>query len=149
MAFSTASAPVENRPVRFSKSPGVFRFSHAQTLVKDSYSVTMKQVWVKAASWAATRSATSLLLAPREVTAMPEAKSIRRLPSTSSMMPPSARVTKTGSVMPKPLVTCAVRSACSSVERGPGMAVARWRVCGRVAASAARRVSVMGSTLCE
>ena len=83
MAFSIASAPVENRAVRFSKSPGVCSLSQRHTSVNESYSVTMKQVCVNLASWSPTRACTLGLLAPTLVTAMPEAKSTMRFPSTS------------------------------------------------------------------
>ena len=51
---------------------------------------------------------------------MPAPRSISELPSTSTMTPPPARSTKTGSVVPTPRATAAPRRANSSVERGPG-----------------------------
>ncbi len=52
----------------------------------------MKQVWVKLATWSATASTTRGDELPIVVTAMPEPRSMSRLPSTSSTMPPNARV---------------------------------------------------------
>ncbi len=71
----------------------------------------MKQVCVKSASWAEARRTTASAEAPTEVTAMPEPKSIRRLPSTSSMIPPPARAVNTGSTEPTPRATAPVRRA--------------------------------------
>lgn len=90
----------------------------------------MKQVWVKSASCAEARRTTASAEAPTVVTAMPEPKSIRLLPSTSSITPPPARVTNTGSVEPTPCATAATRRACSSCDFGPGMAVTTRRSCG-------------------
>ncbi len=53
----------------------------------------MKQVWVKRESCSPARSATRGSALPTLVTAMPEPKSIRELPSMSSTMPPPARWT--------------------------------------------------------
>ena len=88
--------------MRFSWSPGVSRLSSSQTSTYASYGVTMKQVWVKSRELLRTRSTTLGAALPTLVTAMPEPKSISELPSTSSMTPPPARVTKTGSVVPTP-----------------------------------------------
>src|SRR5947209_988633 len=66
------------------------------------------------------------------MTAMPAPRSIRRLPSTSSMIPPLASATKTGSVVPTPLGTARVRRAQSSRERGPGISVRNIRRCSIV-----------------
>ena len=53
----------------------------------------MKQVWVKAATWACTRETTSGALLPTLVTAIPLAMSISELPSTSTTTPPPAAAT--------------------------------------------------------
>ena len=62
----------------------------------------MKQVWVNSATCAATASTTRGDALPMVVTAMPEPRSISRLPSTSSTMPPPARAAYTGMVVPMP-----------------------------------------------
>ena len=92
-AFSTASAPELNSAERFSPLPGVSSLSASQTARYSSYGVTMKQVWVKSATWACTRSTTRGAALPTVVTAMPEPKSISWLPSTSTRTPPPARST--------------------------------------------------------
>ena len=56
-----------------------------------------------------TAAATRGALLPTLVTEIPDARSIRRLPSTSSTIPPPARATKTGSVVPTPAGTAAWR----------------------------------------
>ena len=43
---------------------------------------------------------------PTLVTAMPEPRSISELPSTSTITPPPAAVTNTGSIVPTPSATC-------------------------------------------
>ncbi len=93
----------------------------------------MKQVWVKSASCAEARRTTASALAPTEVTAMPEPKSISELPSTSSMTPPPARVVNTGSTEPTPPATAVRRRAWSSSDLGPGIAVTTRRSWGRAA----------------
>ena len=92
-AFSTASAPELNSADRFAPSPGVSRLSCSATATYASYGVIMKQVWVKSATCARTASTTRGAALPIVVTAMPEPRSISRLPSTSSTMPPPARAT--------------------------------------------------------
>jgi hypothetical protein len=89
-AFSTASAPELNSTVRFSCVPGVSRLSASATRTYASYGVIMKQVCVKDCTCSATAAATRGALLPTVVTAMPEPKSIRELPSTSTMTPPPA-----------------------------------------------------------
>ena len=91
MEFSTASAPELNSTERFSPLPGVSRLSASATATYSSYGVIMKQVWVKSATWARTASTTRGEALPMVVTAMPEPRSMSRLPSTSSRMPPPAR----------------------------------------------------------
>ena len=63
------------------------------------------------------------------VTAIPEPRSMKRLPSTSSRIPPAARAQNTGMVTPTARETEATRRLASSVELGPGMAVTSLRVC--------------------
>ena len=55
-AFSTASAPVVKKAVFFGVGPGTSAFSRSARVTKDSYGVTMAQVWVKRSSWAFTAS---------------------------------------------------------------------------------------------
>ena len=62
---------------------------------------------------------------------MPEPKSMRELPSTSSITPPPARTAKTGRTLPTPLATVAVLRASSSCDFGPGIAVTTRRSWGR------------------
>ncbi|CKR15689.1 Uncharacterised protein [Mycobacterium tuberculosis] len=69
----------------------------------------MKQVWVNSATCVRTASTTRGDELPIVVTAMPEPRSMSRLPSTSSTMPPPARATNTGRVTPTPLDTAAAR----------------------------------------
>jgi uncharacterized protein len=63
------------------------------------------------------------------VTAIPDPKSIKLLPSTSTTTPPPAATAKTGIVVPTPRATALVFRAMSSSERGPGIAVFRMRCC--------------------
>ncbi|CQD25250.1 hypothetical protein BN970_07048 [Mycolicibacterium conceptionense] len=127
--FSTASDPELNKADRFSPRTGVNRFSCSQTATYCSYGVTMKQVWVKSAAWAATASTTRGDELPIVVTAMPEPRSMSRLPSTSSTMPPPARAAYTGMVVPTPRETAADFRPINAADFGPGMVVARWRDC--------------------
>src|SRR3954451_24329235 len=92
----------------------------------------MKQVWVNAATWAVTPRTTPGAELPTDTTAMPEPRSIRELPSASTSTPPPAATMKTGSVGPPPSATAAFLRLSSSVERGPGISVTRWRCWGRV-----------------
>ena len=62
----------------------------------------MKQVWVNAATWSCTRCTTCGALLPTLVTAIPLARSISELPSTSTTTPPPAAATYTGSTLPDP-----------------------------------------------
>ena len=84
---------------------------------------------MKSATWARTASITRGAELPMVVTAMPEPKSISRLPSTSSTIPPAARAANTGMVMPTPADTAAARRLVSSSDAGPGISVTRWRLC--------------------
>ena len=90
-AFSTASDPELNSAERFSKLPGVRRLSASATATYSSYGVIMKQVWVKSATCSRTASTTRGEELPIVVTAIPDPRSMSRLPSTSSTMPPPAR----------------------------------------------------------
>src|SRR3954453_13762465 len=92
--------------------------------------MTMKQVWVNAATWSCTPATTAGAALPTVVTAIPEPKSMKLLPSTSTTTPPPARSTYTGSDEPTPADTAAERRACSACERGPGIAVLTMRCCG-------------------
>ena len=92
----------------------------------------MKQVWVKFAAWSLTAATTRGEALPIVVTAIPEPRSMSRLPSTSSTMPPNARAAYTGMVVPTPRETAEFLRAISSEDRGPGMAVARCRLCSTV-----------------
>lgn len=83
--------------------------SCSATATYPSYGVTMKQVWVNSATCVRTASTTRGDELPIVVTAMPEPRSMSRLPSTSSTMPPPARATNTGRVTPTPLDTAAAR----------------------------------------
>src|SRR5437867_11483535 len=56
---------------------------------------------------------------------MPPAKSMKRLPSTSSRRAPSPRAMNTGVMLYGPRGTAACRARPSSCERGPGTAVFR------------------------
>src|ERR1700685_3831489 len=97
----------------------------------------MKQVWVNLATCSATRAATLGAALPTETTAIPAPKSMRELPSASTMTPPPASVTNTGSTMLTPRATARSRLASSSREAGPGISVTRLRRWGRRGAAAA------------
>src|SRR3954454_22493634 len=132
-AFSTASAPELNSAERFSWSPGVSRASSSQTATYPSYGVTMKQVWVKAATCSCTAATTRGDELPTLSTAIPDPRSISELPSTSTITPPPARSTKTGRVRPTPAETVASRRASRARDRGPGTSVTSRRSCATVA----------------
>ena len=70
-AFSTASAPELNSADFFAWSPGVSSASASHTSTYPAYGVTMKQVWVKAATWSVTALTTAGAALPTETTAMP------------------------------------------------------------------------------
>ena len=108
--------------------------------------MTWKQVWVNRSTCSVTAATTRGAEEPTVVTAMPAARSMNRLPSTSSTMPPEARAANTGSVVPTPVGSAACRRAISSWELGPGIgggevAVLGQRVghSGSVSPSAPRR----------
>ena len=92
----------------------------------------MKQVWVNAATCCCTASTTRGEELPIVVTAMPEPRSISRLPSTSSMIPPKARAHDTGIVTPTPRATAATRRLLISIDWGPGISVTSLRLCSTV-----------------
>src|SRR3954447_17291206 len=87
----------------------------------------MKQVWVNAATCSCTRATTEGAALPTVVTAMPDPRSIRVLPSVSRITPPPAASTKTGSVVPTPSATYSFFRASFSCDRGPGISVTRLR----------------------
>src|SRR3954447_514757 len=87
----------------------------------------MKQVWVNAATCSCTRATTEGAALPTVVTAMPDPRSIRVLPSTSRSTPPPAASTNTGRVVPTPSATYCFLRASFSCDRGPGISVTRWR----------------------
>ncbi len=58
IAFSTASAPVVTKIDFFAVGPGASLFSRSASSTATAYGVTMKHVWVKASSWAATAACT-------------------------------------------------------------------------------------------
>ena len=101
----------------------------------------MKQVCVNAATCSVTRSTTSGALLPTLTTAMPLARSISELPSTSTITPPPAAATYTGSTLPTPDATAAVRRSCSARDRGPGISVTSRRSWGRSGPPVAERSS--------
>src|SRR5579875_2540647 len=61
---------------------------------------------------------------------MPAARSMKRLPSASSRMPPEALTANTGSVVPTPSGRASRRRAISSCDFGPGTSVTSRRSCG-------------------
>ena len=83
------------------------------------------------AACSATRAATRGAALPTETTAIPAPKSIRELPSASTMTPPPASVTNTGSTVLTPRATARSRLASRSRETGPGISVTRLRRWGR------------------
>ena len=134
-AFSTASAPELNSAERLSCVPGVRLASSSQTSTYPSYGVTMKQVWVNLAACSATRADTRGAALPTETTAIPDPKSIRELPSASTITPPPASVTNTGRTWLTPRATARSRRASSSRETGPGISVTSCLCCGTRASS--------------
>src|SRR6478609_6578889 len=90
----------------------------------------MKHVCVNWAACAWIASTTFGCALPSDVTAMPEPRSMRELPSASTTTPPPAATASTGTVCPTPAATAAALRASSSCERGPGMLVTRRRSCG-------------------
>ena len=87
----------------------------------------MKQVWVKRPTCSRTASTTAGAAFPTLVTAMPEPKSIKELPSTSTMTPPPASATTTGSTVLRLSATAAFRRTSNSRDRGPGSSVTSFR----------------------
>jgi len=68
---------------------------------------------VKRSTCSCTAATTRGALLPTLVTEIPDAMSISRLPSTSSMIPPAARATNTPRVVPTPAGTAAWRRSMS------------------------------------
>src|ERR1700750_2189506 len=95
----------------------------------------MKQVWVNLAACSATRADTRGAALPTDTTAIPDPKSIRELPSASTITPPPASVTNTGRTWLTPRATARSRRASSSRETGPGISVTRCLRCGSRASS--------------
>jgi hypothetical protein len=95
----------------------------------------MKQVWVNLAACSATRADTRGAALPTETTAIPDPKSIRELPSASTITPPPASVTNTGRTWLTPRATARSRRVSSSRETGPGISVTRCLRCGSRASS--------------
>ena len=95
-AFSTASAPELTNKVFLANEPGVIRFMVSASRTYGSFMVTWKQEWMyfSACCWMA--RTTSFGAWPAFRTPMPPAKSMKRLPSTSSSMAPSPRAMNTG-----------------------------------------------------
>lgn len=90
---------------------------------------------MNSATWARTASTTRGAELPMVVTAMPEPRSMSRLPSTSSTMPPPARATNTGTDTLTACDTAAARRLLSSSDAGPGISVTSRRVCSSLATS--------------
>ena len=88
----------------------------------------MKQVWVNLATCSRTRATTRGSELPTLVTAIPEAKSISWLPSTSRRTPPEASSTYTGSTVPTARLTARRRRSCNDCEPAPGSAVPTWEI---------------------
>src|SRR5437588_5407395 len=109
----------------------------------------MKHVWVKSATCERTASTTRGAALPMLVTAMPAPRSISRLPSTSSTIPPAARAAYTGMTLAMPRDTAAPRRLLSCTDAGPGISVTRWRVCSTAGTSGSLEngVSVVISSL--
>ena len=91
----------------------------------------MKHVWVKRRTCSMTASVTKGSALPTFVTAMPEPRSMRLLPSVSTTTPPPAATAKTGIIVLTPEATAAVLRAMRACDSGPGIAVTRRRSCGR------------------
>src|SRR3954471_19754247 len=105
----------------------------------------MKQVWVNAATCSRTAVTTRGAALPTLTTAIPAPRSMKELPSTSTITPPPARSTNTGSVVPTPADTVAARRAINSRERGPGTSVTSRRSWTGDAVSASRSVTESSS----
>jgi hypothetical protein len=95
-----------------------------------SFAVTWKQVWVSSSSCRCAAATTSGEVWPTLSTAIPVAKSIRRLPSTSSMIAPDARAVTIGWVLKTPCGTADARRSNHSRDLGPGISVTTLRSCG-------------------
>ena len=101
----------------------------------------MKQVCVNAATCSVTRRTTSGALLPTLTTAMPLARSISELPSTSTITPPPAAATYTGSTLPTPDATAAPAPLVQLARPGPGDLGDQPALLGQVGPTRRRRLS--------
>ncbi len=88
----------------------------------------MKQVWANRSTCSRTAATTRGWAWPTPVTAMPDPRSIRVLPSTSVSSAPEPLSIQAGSTVETPAATAAVRRAVSSRDRGPGSSVTSRRL---------------------
>src|SRR5438034_2218026 len=146
-AFSTASAPEFANIVRLSNSPGANAFSRSASSMYGSFAVTWKHVCVSSSSCFCAAATTSGGVWPTFRTEMPVAKSISRLPSTSSMIEPEARAVTVGWTLTAAWGTAAFRRSNHSRDFGPGISVRTFRSCGMsIGASFRSRLSVKCAT---
>src|SRR5438034_1002665 len=129
-AFSTASAPEFANIVRLSNSPGANAFSRSASSMYGSFAVTWKHVCVSSSSCFCAAATTSGGVWPTFRTEMPVAKSISRLPSTSSMIQPEARAVTMGWTLSTAWGMAAFRRSNHSRDFGPGISVRTFRSCG-------------------
>src|SRR5438034_2594772 len=129
-AFSTASAPEFANIVRLSNSPGANAFSRSASSMYGSFAVTWKHVCVSSSSCFCAAATTSGGVWPTFRTEMPVAKSISRLPSTSSMIQPEARAVTMGWTLNTAWGMAAFRRSNHSRDFGPGISVRTFRSCG-------------------
>src|SRR6185503_12819214 len=129
-AFSTASAPALANMVLAGPSIGASAFNRSASSMYGSLAVTWKQVCVSRSTCRCTAATTSGAAWPTFRTEIPVARSISRLPSTSSTIAPDARAVTTGWRFATPVGTASVRRANHSVLLGPGTSVTSLRSCG-------------------
>ena len=129
-AFSTASAPAFANIVFAGPSIGAIALRRSASSMYGSFAVTWKQVCVSSSAWRWMAATTSGAACPTFSTAMPVAKSIRRFPSTSSMIALLARAVTTGWRLATPAGTASARRANHSWLFGPGISVTSLRSCG-------------------
>src|SRR4051794_18424046 len=129
-AFSTASAPAFANMVLAGPSIGASSFRRSASSMYGSFAVTWKHVCVSSSACRWTAATTSGAAWPTLSTEMPVAKSIKRLPSTSSTIAPEARAVTTGWRFATPTGTAVARRANHSVLLGPGISVTSFRSCG-------------------
>src|SRR5436190_7328551 len=129
-AFSTASTPELANIVFTGPSIGTSALSRSASSMYGSFAVTWKQVCVSSSScrWAA--ATTSGAVCPTFRTEMPVARSIRRLPSTSSTIAPDARAVTIGWMLATPGGMAAARRSNRARLLGPGTSVTSLRSCG-------------------